>query len=499
MRPKSLRAFICVFMASVMPVLLLAVMPVLPDSAAASVQLINDRSPSFPITGAWFGSTVNGAHYGIDDHEEALLYHEGVIERKLAFQRMYYAWDEEFPTDYEYWLKDNGQYVLLSWGARKLDDTYVKWRDIAAGVYDSVIDDRASGLKALGSPVFFIFNHEPENDGASGTSTEFTSAFQHVRNRFLSDGVTNVSFIWAMMAQAFRNGNDDLYYPGDSYVDAVGADGYNWYACPGRTDPWESFDTVFTDAHDFAVTHRKPMVVPEYGSNEDPRVPGRKGVWFTDAGVTIESWPELKMVSYFNNGPPGNDCPWFVDSSPTALAGFQALGADPYLNPPPPLVMIDSAPADLSQSTSATFKFSTNTLGSTFTCKLDAGATAPCTSPKTYSNLAQGDHTFTVFNTDVLGNTGQALDTWTVDTVGPTVTINSGPKDPTTEKTATFKFSANEGSVTYTCQLDSKPPATCTSPKVYSNLARGTHTFSVYGTDEAGNKGATDNWTWTIN
>ena len=53
-------------------------------------------------------------------------------------------------------------------------------------------------------------------------------------------------------------------------------------------------------------------------------------------------------------------------------------------------------------------------------CNLDGTGFAPCTSPKTYTGLADGPHTFVVRATDAAGNTG-AADTyaWTTDTSAP--------------------------------------------------------------------------------
>jgi chitodextrinase len=88
---------------------------------------------------------------------------------------------------------------------------------------------------------------------------------------------------------------------------------------------------------------------------------------------------------------------------------------------PAPDTIIDSKPATLATSTTATFGFHSTITPATFTCTLDAGAPAICTSPRTYTNLAQGLHTFTV--TATAGGTldpTPAIATWTVDTVGPT-------------------------------------------------------------------------------
>jgi hypothetical protein len=53
----------------------------------------------------------------------------------------------------------------------------------------------------------------------------------------------------------------------------------------------------------------------------------------------------------------------------------------------------------------ASFDFSATETRSSFTCRLDGGAFAPCTAPVAYSSLALGDHTFAVRATDAAGNT----------------------------------------------------------------------------------------------
>jgi hypothetical protein len=83
---------------------------------------------------------------------------------------------------------------------------------------------------------------------------------------------------------------------------------------------------------------------------------------------------------------------------------------------------ISSRPLSLSDSAAASFTFSGGN-GSGYQCQLDGGSYGACTSPASYSGLAQGSHTFAV-RAVTAGSTGPSTSyTWTVDTVPPTQTI----------------------------------------------------------------------------
>jgi len=154
----------------------------------------------------------------------------------------------------------------------------------------------------------------------------------------------------------------------------------------------------------------------------------------------------------------------------------------------PPESTIVSGPSGTVSSASASFAFSSSGANSTFECSLDGEAFALCSSPKSYVNLSDGSHTFQVRATDVTGNTDAtpAFRTWTVDTTAPHTTIDSGPSGTTNEDNATFTFSSEAGA-TFECSLDGAAYSACTSPKTYTNLSDGHHTFDVTATDRAGN------------
>ena len=179
--------------------------------------------------------------------------------------------------------------------------------------------------------------------------------------------------------------------------------------------------------------------------------------------------------------------------------------------PPPdttaPETSIDSGPSGTVASGSASLGFGSSEAGSTFQCRLDGGAWAACTSPKAYSGLANGSHTFDVRATDGAGNTdgSPASRTWTVnvpppDTTAPETSIDSGPSGTVASGSASLGFGSSEAGSTFQCRLDGGAWAACTSPKAYSGLANGSHTFDVRATDGAGNTdGSPASRTWTVN
>jgi hypothetical protein len=161
----------------------------------------------------------------------------------------------------------------------------------------------------------------------------------------------------------------------------------------------------------------------------------------------------------------------------------------------PPETTVDSGPSGTVGLTSASFGFSSSEAGSTFECSLDGAGFASCTSPKSYAGLSEGTHTFSVRATDAAGNTDAtpATRSWTVstapppDTTPPNTAIDSGPSGTVSSTSASFTFSSTEAGSTFECKLDSGAYALCTSPKNYTNLSRGSHTFNVRAKDGAGN------------
>jgi hypothetical protein len=223
--------------------------------------------------------------------------------------------------------------------------------------------------------------------------------------------------------------------------------------------------------------------------------------------------------------------------SSKTTSGSRRLAADRSA----PNTSIASGPDAVTTSTSASFGVAASEPSSTFSCKVDGGSWASCASPKSYSGVGTGIHTFSVRATDGAGNVDPtpAVRTWTVvpivvppappapapespepvdpvptppappvdptpptppaDTTAPETSIAGGPSGGTASTSASFAISSSEEGSTFACKLDDSSWASCSSPASYSDLTVGTHTFSVRATDAAGNTDTTPaSQTWTV-
>ncbi|MDQ3630269.1 MAG: phytase, partial [Actinomycetota bacterium] len=162
----------------------------------------------------------------------------------------------------------------------------------------------------------------------------------------------------------------------------------------------------------------------------------------------------------------------------------------------PPETTVDSGPSATTNSRSARLGFSSSEPGSTFECRLDAAAFAPCTSPKDYADLADGQHTFEVRATDGAGNLDQspASRTWTVDGTAPTVRISSPPSGTTYTSAQAVQIQAAVSPDTQRVEFydngvlkgteDTDPFAFTWSIDESDN---GTHSWTIKAFDGAGN------------
>lgn len=162
----------------------------------------------------------------------------------------------------------------------------------------------------------------------------------------------------------------------------------------------------------------------------------------------------------------------------------------------PPVITV-SQPSSPTNQQSVSITFSSTKEG-IFTCSLDGAEPVLCTSPYTASGLSEGLHTFTVHQTDSLGNVGVPVSVeWLVDLTAPKVQIiaTEPSANPSSAAWREISFAANE-SASFECSLDGAAFAACNSPLRIDGLGEGSHLFEVRAVDAAGNIGPAASTAW---
>ncbi|MEZ5155896.1 MAG: Ig-like domain-containing protein [Solirubrobacterales bacterium] len=159
-----------------------------------------------------------------------------------------------------------------------------------------------------------------------------------------------------------------------------------------------------------------------------------------------------------------------------------------------PDTTIDSGPSGPTNNNDPEFTINTED-GARIECRLDGpgaatGSFAPCASLNSYTNLADGAYTLQAQAIDAASNTDPtpASRNFAVDTMPPSLSIDSGPVGTTADDTPIFTFTAENGS-TVRCRVDSAPFAPCSGNGSHTPtpLGDGAHSFQVQATDDAGN------------
>jgi hypothetical protein len=266
---------------------------------------------------------------------------ESEIGRRLGMTRHYLRWDYRPIPSLAMQQSAAGHRVpFMDWRPQLMKESgggFIRWRDIARGLHDAEIDEVGAALASWDKPVYFAFNHEPENDAVNcGTALQYRNAYARIRNRFVALGAGKVKYVCTLVQGTFKGlngGPDTWFFTGAQYV---GADGYNRSKCSGG---WKRFETLFSEAHAYAVSIGKKMVIEEWGATEPDAcggtAPETKADWLYNSRRIIKSWPEIKAVIYTNVVADyrGHVVDFTIDTSPAAKAAYIDIGHDPYFNP----------------------------------------------------------------------------------------------------------------------------------------------------------------------
>jgi hypothetical protein len=121
---------------------------------------------------------------------------------------------------------------------------------------------------------------------------------------------------------------------------------------------------------------------------------------------------------------------------------------------------------------------------------LDNHPNITLTSEPTLSGLSQGAHNVTIYANDSLGNMGSSNTVFfSVDTLPPIIDILLPQNQSYDSTDIQLTFSVNENVTYLAYRLDGQEKQAIAGNVTLAALANGSHTLTLYATDEVGNSG----------
>ena len=215
---------------------------------------------------------------------------------------VYYSpWNEPFAASFAQTAWDHHAYVLV-----QLQPDGVTLASVAAGGADAYLRSYADDVVAFGHPVILSFGHEMNGTwyswGAGHASpASFVAAWRHVVRVFRAAGAANVTWLWTVNSVNGASSALRQWWPGASWVDWAGVDGY--YFRP--TDTFASvFGSTIADIRAFSgaplliaetavgtTANRESQIDGLFAGARDERLAGL--VWFDEAqhaGLYHQDW-----------------------------------------------------------------------------------------------------------------------------------------------------------------------------------------------------------------
>jgi mannan endo-1,4-beta-mannosidase len=226
----------------------------------------------------------------------------------------YSGWYEHFWSSFASEALHSNATVLI-----QLDPQNVSLNSISAGKSDWYLSSFAKSVKKFRGAVLLSFGHEmngvwyPWGDGYVSPAT-FVAAWRHVVQVFRNERVSNVRWVWTVTSRNETAGSLRSWWPGSSWVNFVGVDGYYY-------TPSDTYNSVFgTMLSKIRVFSRAPVLISEVGIGPNPnRI---KQIAALYAGATSD---HFSGIIWFDEAQDGGlySQDWRLEDDPAALAAFE--------------------------------------------------------------------------------------------------------------------------------------------------------------------------------
>jgi mannan endo-1,4-beta-mannosidase len=162
-----------------------------------------------------------GSYAGIDEFAHAI----GTQPNLVSY---YSAWGDTFQAGFAASAATHGAMTVV-----QIDPENIPLASIVAGQYDTYLRSYAGAVKAFGAQVILSFGHEMNGNWYTWAyqhtpAAVFVAAWRHIVDVFRAAGARNVTWLWTVNIIDWRIPipNPSQWWPGSSYVNWVGIDGY---------------------------------------------------------------------------------------------------------------------------------------------------------------------------------------------------------------------------------------------------------------------------------
>lgn len=257
-----------------------------------------------------------GSYAGVDQFAHA-------IGRQPNIALYYGSWLGRFQAGFATAAAKHGAVTLV-----QMDTGKTSLASIASGRYDSYWRSYADEVKAFGGHVILSFDHEMNGQWEPwgyrhASPTAFVAAWRHVVTIFRKQGAKNVTWLWTVnIVDNLPDVADPAkWWPGSSYVNWVGIDGYYY-------DPSTTFAPLFGQTiTDVSEITSDPILIAETGAALTAGQPAK----IADLFAGVRSFGLLGFVLFDTDGVKDTES-WRI-SSPAAYAALRQ-GVQAYMKPP---------------------------------------------------------------------------------------------------------------------------------------------------------------------
>jgi hypothetical protein len=314
-----------------------------------------------------FGEVASDWPWSPNDPARGMYARQGAtqLNRRFKILHWYYRWaPQSAALPNSQWLADadaNGSIPMITWepwdgtmaGGKRFSDI----RNTTLGslgftpdqAFGYFIDYWAGAFKTFNKPVLLRFAHEMNGnwypwsvgrtDVPNGpTAADYIATFRYVVSRFRDYGCDKVKYVWTPNFDIGPAWPLDIatVYPGDAYVDYVGADVYctqgpGWHylgSIPGRNSDG-LLEPIYAKIRTFT---QKPWILPEIACEYDGIGGGAKQDWIRQTYLydLPQRFPAVVGFIWFDQYLAPRD--FRMDAEATyAFAAMKELAASPLM------------------------------------------------------------------------------------------------------------------------------------------------------------------------